>query len=113
MTCLAHPKEQTGLFFTKVESWTSPQFEDYLEYDQWLYIKMKIAKSAAFYGSAVIPALFYSSAYLDDEDNLIIVTDTQSAANEITKNSEKLISIIERYGTIKPSVISVKLIEMT
>ena len=96
-----------------IENWASPQFEDYLEYDQWLYIKMKISQSAAFYGSAVIPALFYTSAYLDDEDNLIIVTDTQSAANEITKNSDKLISIIERYGTIKPSVISVKLIEMT
>lgn len=96
-----------------IESWTSPQFEDYLEYEHWQYMKMKIATSAAFYGSAVIPALFYTNAFLDDDDNLVIVTDTQSAANEIEKSSDKLMRIIERYGTIEPSVISVKLIETT
>ena len=74
---------------------------------------MKIATSAAFYGSAVIPALFYTNAFLDDDDNLIIITDTQSAVDEITKNSDKLTRIIERYGSIEPSIVSVRLIETT
>ncbi len=96
-----------------LENWTDPQFEDYLEYEHWQYMKMKIATSAAFYGSAVIPALFYTNAFLDDDDNLIIITDTQSAVNEIEKSSDKLVRIIERYGAIEPSMISVKLIETT
>lgn len=96
-----------------IESWTSPQFDDYIQYDHWLYVRMKIANSPAFFGSSVIPALFYTTAYFDDDDNLVIVTDTQSAANEIKKNERSLLSIIERYDKIEPVKITVKLIETT
>ena len=96
-----------------IESWTSPQFDDYIQYDHWLYVRMKIANSPAFFGSSVIPALFYTTAYFDDDDNLVIVTDTQSAANEIKKNERSLLSIIERYDKIEPEKITVKLIETT
>lgn len=96
-----------------IDSWKSPQFDDYIQYDHWLYVRMKIANSPAFFGSSVIPALFYTAAYFDDDDNLVIVTDTQSAANEIKKNESSLLNIIERYDKIEPSKITVKLIEMT
>lgn len=96
-----------------IENWTSPQFDDYILYEHWLYVRMKIASSPAFFGSPVIPALFYTNAYLDDDDNLVLVTDTQSAANEIKKNEDSLLRIIDRYDTIEPEKITVKLIEMT
>ena len=96
-----------------IESWTSPQFDDYIQYDHWLYVRMKIVNSPAFFGSSVIPALFYTTAYFDDDDNLVIVTDTQIAANEIKKNERNLLSIIEHYDKIEPDKITVKLIEVT
>lgn len=94
-----------------IENWTSPQFNDYIQYDHWLYIRMKIENSPAFFGSAVIPALFYTVAYFDDDDNLVIVTDTQGAANEIKRNENNLLSIIEHYDKIEPAKITVKLVD--
>jgi len=105
--------QKTEKRLQNIEKWTSPKFDDYIEYDHWLYVKMKIANSPAFFGSTVIPALFYTNAYLDDNDNLVIFTDTQSAINEIMKNEEGLLRIIDRYDTIEPKKITVELIETT
>lgn len=96
----------------RVENWITPQMEDYIQYEHWLYMKMKIANSPAFLGSAVIPALFYTNAFFDDDDNVVIFTDTRSAAYEIMKNEDKIIRIIERYDKIEPDKIIIKLINV-
>ena len=96
---------------TNIENCSDPRFEDFIEYDHWLYMKMKISQSPAFMGSPIIPALFYSNAYLDDDNNLVLITDTQSAANAIMESEKYLLRFISNHDIIKPGRIIVEHVE--
>ena len=98
---------------TNIEKWSDPQLEDYIAYDHWLYMKMKISQSPAFTGTPVIPALFYTNAYLDDDNNLVLITDTQSAADAIMKSEKNLLRFISNYDIISPEKIFVEVVETT
>ena len=52
-------------------------------------------------------ALFYTYAFLDDDDNIIIYTDNENAASEIRKYSDLIIKTICKFDTINPTKVIV------
>lgn len=72
---------------------------------------MKIVTSANVKEMSLVPALYYTRAFIDDDDNVIIITDTECSATEIKQNTAVILDIIRKYDVIKPKEIMVNVIE--
>ncbi len=95
----------------QIQEWNCTESEDWLEYDRWKYARMRIVSLASVKETPLVPALYYTRAFLDDNDNVVIVTDTECAAEEIKQNSDIILDTICRYDVIKPNEIMVDVIE--
>ena len=75
--------------------------EDWLEYPYWGYVRFRIiANENRKVSNDLKAALLYSNAYIDDEDNVIIFTDTAQAASLIYLYRNIVFDFIRRSDNI-------------
>ena len=78
-----------------------PQFsKDWFTYPYWGYVKMKISTNRVEVNSDLKTALFYSMAYIRDDDAFIIYADTISAAAVIFDNRRTILDFIRRVDNV-------------
>lgn len=90
-----------------IQEWSTLPSDDWLIYDHWKYVRMRVNFHAQTDIATLPAALFYTCAFIDDDNNIIIYVDSENAANEIRRNSEFILQTVCRYDVIKPTQISV------
>ena len=79
----------------------SPRYsEDWLQYPYWGFIRMKL--SSKYMGTPVelLTALFYSNAYIDDDNDLIVFTDTVKASSLIYKYRNVVLELLRKIDSV-------------
>jgi len=72
----------------------SPQNPDWLKYPYWGYVRMRLDSRHSKAGKDLIMALLYSQAYIDDDENIKIITDSTDIAVIIHSNKEMILQYI-------------------
>ena len=75
--------------------------EDWLRYTYWGYVKMRLMGNRSSASEELKSALLYSNAYLDDQENVIVFTDTVQAAAAIYDNRQNVIDFMRKTDGIK------------
>ncbi len=75
--------------------------DDWVEYPYWEFTKWMLRESYEETSMDLQAGLLYSTAFMDDEDNIHIVTDTVMARDAIQKEQEILLSYLKRTDDIE------------
>ena len=74
---------------------------DWLLYPYWNYLKMRITSDIDGRPDELKAAALYSSAFVDDDDNLIVIADTSVSAMIINSNKELILKLINETDEIE------------
>ena len=75
--------------------------EEWMQYPYWGFIKMKLYSERSKATDSLRSALIYSNAYIDDNDNVIIYTDTAAAAVCINNEIDTVLQTMSRYDEVE------------
>lgn len=90
-----------------IRQWNEIPSDEWLPYEHWEYIRMRINSTLGNEITSLPSVLFYTYAFLDDDDNIIIYADNDNAVNEIKKHSDLIIETIYKFDNINPSKVMV------
>lgn len=71
--------------------------DNWMQYPYWGFVRMKLLSEHSKASDQLRSALLYSNAYLDDDDNVIIFTDTSAAAVCIEREKNTVLKYLNRY----------------
>lgn len=80
-----------GLFYDK----------NWVDYDYWEYTKLMIRDAKSKVSMDLLSAILYSHAFVDDNDDVYIVTDTAMAAGVLKSEQETLLSYLKKTDDIE------------
>lgn len=91
---------------------SQPQFSrEWVEYPYWAFAKMLMCSSKSSVDMTLQTVLAYTKAYMNDDDDIIIYTDTVNAAATIMRNKDVVLEYIEHSDKIKHSGMEVYIIQ--
>lgn len=74
--------------------------EDWLQYPYWRYVCMRFSGRNGTSPIELMTAMFYSNAYIDDDYNFIIFTDTVQASALIYKYKEDVLDLLRKTDAV-------------
>lgn len=74
--------------------------EDWLQYPYWGYVRMRLSGKNRSTPVDLKTALLYSNAYIDDNDNFIVFTDTVQASALIYKHRNIVLDFVRKTDTV-------------
>lgn len=94
-----HSRDPFHLFQKASES--IAERHDWLLYPYWNYLKMRITSDIDGRPDELKAAALYSSAFVDDDGNLIVIADTSVSAMIINTNKELILKLINETDEIE------------
>lgn len=85
--------------------------EDWVEYPYWEFTKWMVRGNHTEASLDLQSAILYSAAFMDDNDDIHIVTDTKMAEKVIQNEQEVLLSYLVRTDDIKREKVEVLVID--
>jgi Zn-dependent peptidase ImmA (M78 family)/predicted amidophosphoribosyltransferase len=74
--------------------------EDWLQYPYWGYVRMRLSSKNRSTPIDLKTALLYSNAYIDDEDNIFVFTDTVQASAMINKYKDIVLDFVRNTDAV-------------
>ena len=78
--------------------------EAWIEYPYWEYVKLTAAQGE---DRTLASVLFYSKAFVDDDNNLLILVTSAGAARIVKQRNDAIFDIVDQYDEQKHSVMGV------
>lgn len=75
--------------------------DEWMQYLYWGFVKMKLFSERSKATDSLRSALLYSNAYIDDNDNVIIYTDTAAAVVCIEEEIDMVLRTMSRYDDVE------------
>ena len=80
---------------------------EWIQYPYWGFIKSRLFSNSSGVTDELRSAIFYSNAYIDDNDNVIVYTDTAIAAVCIEKEKGIILRVMNQYDEYEYSTLEV------
>lgn len=80
---------------------TTAQKAEWLVYKHWSYVTYALLNDKEYYDEMLISALFYSTAYIDDDDRIIVMVDTKAAKEYMVSHNQQIMNFIRKKDDIE------------
>lgn len=75
--------------------------KEWLTYEHWSYVTYSLMRDKEYYDEMLISALLYSTAFLDDDEKIILMVDTIGAKKYLVSHHQEILQYIQNKGGIE------------